>query len=119
MGDDGAGKNDNIGSDETPADDNFDPAHPLYREIAGLATLTKRHPALRDGAQQHRYSSAAAGIYAFSRLDRDEQREYVVALNNAESREDGVDPDVHGPTRVRSSVYGDGAARLRATRDRG
>ena len=33
-GDDGAGKNDNIGSDETPMDDNFDPAHPLYREIA-------------------------------------------------------------------------------------
>ena len=25
-GDDGAGKNDNIGSDETPMDDNFDPA---------------------------------------------------------------------------------------------
>ena len=55
------GKNDNIGSDETPMDDNFDPAHPLYRELARLAAVTRRHPALRDGAQQHRFSSLGAG----------------------------------------------------------
>ena len=60
-GDDGAGKNDNIGSDETPMDDNFDPGHMLYRELAGLAAVTKRHPALRDGAQQHRFSSVVGG----------------------------------------------------------
>ena len=41
-GDDGAGKNDNIGSDETPMDDNFDTGHPLYRKIRKLATLTQR-----------------------------------------------------------------------------
>ena len=39
-GDDGAGKNDNIGSDETPMDDNFDQGHELYRELAGLAAVT-------------------------------------------------------------------------------
>jgi alpha-amylase len=42
---------DSIGTTETPKDDNFDPSHPLYREIADLSSLTKRHPALRDGAQ--------------------------------------------------------------------
>ena len=34
---DDAGLNDNIGSDETPMDDNFDPGHPLYQEVAQLA----------------------------------------------------------------------------------
>ena len=40
--------------------------------------------ALRRGAQIHRYSSSAAGIYAFSRIERTEKVEYIVALNNAE-----------------------------------
>ena len=35
------------------------------------------------GAQLHRYSQGAPGIYAFSRIDRDEQVEYIVAFNNA------------------------------------
>ena len=91
VGDD-AGLNDNIGSDETPADDNFDVDHPLYQEIKGLAELIKAHPALRNGAQQDRYSSATAGIYAFSRINRDEQREYVVALNNAETAKTATIP---------------------------
>ena len=64
-GDDGAGNNDDIGSDETPMHDNFDSGHPLYQELAGLAAVTKRNPTLRNGAQQSRYSSSAPGIYAF------------------------------------------------------
>src|ERR1044072_1087844 len=40
-GDDGAGINDNIGSDETPMDDNFDAGHPLYRELKRLARGTE------------------------------------------------------------------------------
>ena len=36
--------------------------------IAALAKLAKDHPALRDGAQQHRYADAGAGVYAFSRI---------------------------------------------------
>jgi alpha-amylase len=81
-----AGLNDNIGSDVTPAADNFDTTHPMYREIKALAELTEGHPALRDGTQQHRYSDSGAGIYAFSRIGASEQREYVVVLNNAEER---------------------------------
>jgi alpha-amylase len=83
-GDDGAGNNDDIGSDATPMDDNFDPTHPLYRKLAQLAEITRHNPALRDGAEQARYSSPSAGIYAFSRIDRSHRYEYVVALNNAE-----------------------------------
>jgi glycosidase len=112
-----AGKNDNIGSNVTPAADNFDPTHPLYREIAALAKLTKDHPALRNGAQQHRYSESAAGIYAFSRIGASEQREYVVALNNAE-----VAKTASIPTYVASGrfdrLFGSGAAALTSDADK-
>jgi alpha-amylase len=45
-----------LGTDSTHADANFNPDHPLYHRIRELAALTKAHPALRDGAQQDRYS---------------------------------------------------------------
>lgn len=78
-----AGKNDDIGSDVTPAADNFDRSHPMYRTIAALAQLRQAHPALADGVQQIRTSSAAAGIFAFSRTLADQRVEYLVVLNNA------------------------------------
>ncbi len=77
--------NDLIGTDETSADDNFDRTHPLFRTIEDLARVHERHQALRSGAQIHRYSSDGPGVYAFSRIDRDERLEYVVALNNSEA----------------------------------
>ncbi|HEU4667254.1 MAG TPA: alpha-amylase family glycosyl hydrolase [Arthrobacter sp.] len=73
-----------LGTNATHATDNFNPGHPLYSKISELAALTKEHPALRDGAHQHRYASDGPGIYAFSRTDAADQREYVVALNNSE-----------------------------------
>ncbi|MFC6285892.1 pullulanase-type alpha-1,6-glucosidase, partial [Nocardioides sp. GCM10027114] len=72
-----------IGTDATTAQANFDRSHPLYRSLRDLASLRERYPALADGAQLHRYSSNEAGVYAFSRIDRRERREFVVALNNA------------------------------------
>jgi alpha-amylase len=69
-----------IGTGATPADDNFDPGHPLYRHIAGLAALRRDHPALAAGAQIPR--NALAGTLAFSRIDRDERVEYLVATNS-------------------------------------
>ena len=101
---------DNIGTEETPEDDNFDADHPLYQTIAGLAGVAAEHPALRDGVQQHRYSSGGAGIYAFSRLDRDTQHEYVVALNNAESAQEASIPTAAGPDAAFELVYPDGGA---------
>ena len=73
---------DPIGTDATVADENFDPTHPLYTTVADLGALVEDHPALADGAQVHRYASDAPGIYAFSRIDPDKRREYVVAINN-------------------------------------
>ena len=72
-----------IGTTSTPAVDNFDTGHPLYRTIARLARITERHPALRNGAQQLRSASDGPGVFAFSRIDRRTQREYVVAVNNS------------------------------------
>ncbi len=71
-----------IGTDATTAEDNFDTGHRLYRTVRGLAALRERYPALADGAQLHRYASDRAGVYAFSRVDPHERREYVVAVNN-------------------------------------
>jgi glycosidase len=76
--------NDLIGTDETSADDNFDRDHPLYEAIQDYSALYQRHRALRTGAQIHRYSSDGPGVYALSRIDRDQRIEYVVALNNSE-----------------------------------
>ncbi len=72
-----------IGSDDTTAQSNFRTDRPLYREMAALARLRRDNPALADGAQIHRYASNNAGIYAFSRVDARQKREYVVAVNNA------------------------------------
>jgi glycosidase len=74
-----------IGSDKTPKDDNFDTDHPLYLTLGELSALTAEHPALRSGAQLQRHASDGAGVFAFSRVDRDERVEYLVVTNNAES----------------------------------
>ena len=63
--------------------DRYDTGSPLYTHIADLAQLREEHPALADGAQIHRYASDAAGVYAVSRIDRADKREYLVVANNA------------------------------------
>ena len=77
--------NDLLGTDATTAQANFDTSHPMYTTIRDLARLRESYPALADGAQLHRYSSNDAGVFAFSRIDAQERREHVVALNNATS----------------------------------
>ena len=117
-GDDGAGKNDDIGSDETPMDDNFDPAHPLYRELAGLAAVTREHPALRDGAQQNRFSSPARGDLRVLAHRPLAQHEYVVALNNAEQPASASDPDVRARQQVGRRSTATAPQRLRSGADK-
>lgn len=90
--------NDLIGTDKTTADDNFDPTHPLYQTLQTLSQLYQAHPTLRTGAQIHRYSSNAPGIYAFSRIDRAAQVEYVVALNNSASSQSATFAVYHADT---------------------
>jgi alpha-amylase len=98
-----------LGTSTTHAVANFNPGHPLYQAIASLASVTERHPALRDGVQQSRLS--APGVYAFSRIDRSQQREYVVALNNSEAPVTAAVP-TYTANRSYSRVYGDGPSRL-------
>ncbi len=77
--------NDLIGTDATTADDNFDRTHPLYQSIRRFSQLYRQHPALHSGAQIDRYATDGPGVYAFSRVDRDSQTEYLVAVNNADT----------------------------------
>jgi glycosidase len=63
--------------------DRYDTTHPLYRHISALSSLRAAHPALADGAQIHRYATDGPGIYAFSRFDKERNREYLVVANNA------------------------------------
>ncbi|MET9375001.1 pullulanase-type alpha-1,6-glucosidase [Streptomyces sp. NPDC002992] len=72
---------DQLGTDRTHAADAYDPTHPLYRQIAALAKLTREHPALRDGIQRQRY--AEGSVYAFSRTDARTKADYLVATNSA------------------------------------
>jgi hypothetical protein len=105
-----------IGTDATTAESNFDRSHPLYRAIGQLARLTREHPALRDGAHQHRYATEGAGIYAFSRMSRSEQREYVVALNNSETAQTALVPTYSAGKRF-GRIYGSGGAQNVRTTD--
>ncbi|RKR86266.1 glycosidase [Micromonospora pisi] len=106
-----------IGTDATHGQDNFVPTHPLYQSIRALAGLTRAHPALRDGAQQHRYATDGPGIYAHSRLDRTEQREYVVATNNSEQPRTAAIP-TYLAGHTFTNLYGDGPDRVRTGGDR-
>ena len=65
--------------------DHFNQQYPLYQAIAALARLRKQHAALRDGGQFERFSHPTDGLYAFSRVRREEKFEYVVASNSTTS----------------------------------
>jgi alpha-amylase len=106
-----------LGTSNTHAQANFEPSHPLYQAINNLAEVTNEHPALRNGTHQHRYAADSAGIYAFSRIDREDQREYVVALNNSEQTQTADIPTYIGK-RTFELVYGDGLAEVKSGADR-
>jgi glycosidase len=105
-----------LGTDSTHAVANFNPHHPLYQAISTLASVTRRNPALRDGVQQSRLSAPGAGVYAFSRIDRSQQREYVVALNNSEAPMTAAVP-TYTAKRSYERVYGNGPSRVSSGRD--
>ena len=97
--------NDLIGTTATTADSNFDPTHPVYQKIAEFSALRQAHLALRSGAQIQRYAEDQAGIYAFSRIERNERIEYIVAFNNSKS-EDTATFATYSPNTTFSSIYG-------------
>lgn len=105
-----------LGTDATHTGDNFNTAHPLYRGISELATLTTEHPALRNGAHQNRFASDGPGIYAFSRIDARDQREYVVAVNNSKEARTAAVP-TYVAKRSYNRIYGDAAAEVKTASD--
>ncbi len=76
-----------LGTTRTGGDDKFDIDHPFYRAIRALAELRETHPALSRGAMLLR-ESGQPHLFAFSRIERRERVEYLVAFNN--SRTDTV-----------------------------
>ena len=110
--------NDNnlIGTAATTADDNFDDTHPLYQTIVDLSGIRDAHPALSFGAQIHRYSQGSAGIYAFSRIDRVEQVEYLIVLNNAESNANATFA-TFSPNTTFTEIYPGGGSSLASDAD--
>ncbi|EWC58556.1 Neopullulanase [Actinokineospora spheciospongiae] len=68
-----------IGSDRTGAVDNFNTAHPLYRQLADLAEFVDRDRVWADGNQTLRFNQG--DVLAFSRTTRWEQREHLVVAN--------------------------------------
>lgn len=106
-----------LGTDATTAEENFDPTHPLYRALAEYAEVYHEHEALRRGAQIHRYSTDEVGIYAFSRVDRDDGTEYIVALNNATEEAAALVPTYAAEGATFELVYGPEGAEETLTAD--
>ena len=77
--------NDNklLGTTRTTADENFDPAHPLYRLISTLARLRTETAALRRGRQVVRASGEKPGLFAASRFDPDTGKEVLLLFNTS------------------------------------
>ncbi|WP_082514781.1 pullulanase-type alpha-1,6-glucosidase [Yonghaparkia sp. Root332] len=89
--------------------DRFSTDAPLYGAISELAALREAHPALDTGAQIERYVADGAGVYAFSRVDRDERIEHLVAVNNAAEPRTVEIPTLTAGASF-SVLHGDGAA---------
>jgi pullulanase-type alpha-1,6-glucosidase len=99
-----------IGTGATTADDNFDISHPIYQALGDYAGVYQAHKALRSGAQIHRFSTDGPGIYAFSRIDRDEKIEYLVAFNDAETASQASVPTFYGAGQQFDLLYAEGGS---------
>jgi glycosidase len=66
-----------------PTRPSFNPDHPLYRAIAGLAALRAANEALREGRQIVRSYGDKPGLFAVSRIDPKSGQEILVAFNTA------------------------------------
>jgi glycosidase len=72
-----------LGTSSTTAQANFNPAHPLYREIATLARVRTGHRALTRGLQLVRYSQDKPGLFAVSRFEPGTGREMLLMFNSS------------------------------------
>jgi hypothetical protein len=74
-----------LGTAATTATSSFNPSHPLYQYIAGLARLRLAHPALLHGTQLVRAAGETPGLFAVSRIDPLSGHEILVAFNTGNS----------------------------------
>ena len=72
-----------LGTSSTTAQANFNPDHPLYREIADLARVRTSHRALTRGLQLIRYSQDKPGLFAVSRFEPGTGREMLLLFNTS------------------------------------
>ena len=72
-----------LGTSATTAQANFNPNHPLYREIADLAHIRTSHAALTRGLQVIRYSQDKPGLFAVSRFEPGTGREMLLVFNTS------------------------------------
>ncbi|MFM8517850.1 MAG: alpha-amylase family glycosyl hydrolase [Nevskiaceae bacterium] len=73
-----------LGTSATHAASHFNLQHPLYTLIARLSKLRAAHPALQSGRQEtRRYTEGKPGIFAVSRFDPLDAREYLIAFNTS------------------------------------
>ncbi len=116
-----ASYNDNrlIGTAATTATPRFDPAHPLYRQIAALSAIRRAHPALTRGTQIVRAAGDAPGLLGISRIDPETGGEIVAVFNTSAAPIEGnvmVDP---ASTRFEALVGPCPAVQRAAGRDAG
>ena len=78
--------------------------HPIQERITWLNSLRENHPALKTGAQIQRYS--ANNVIAFSRIDLTNRKEYLVAINNAQTTRSGLRIKTSSPNTVFTQVWG-------------
>jgi glycosidase len=72
-----------LGTNSSTAQANFNPHHPLYREISELAHIRTSHRALTRGLQLIRYSQEKPGLFAVSRFDPQSGREMLLLFNTS------------------------------------
>lgn len=108
--------NDLLGTDASPADDNFDQQHPLYTALRQLAQLRMDHKALRRGVTFNRYFDPARNVFAISRVDPEEQVEYFVAFNPGNQQQViTVDASANGYQALVASQYHVSQGKLEVT----
>ena len=108
-----------LGTDATHAQDNFNAGPPA---VPGDQRRSPRspaaHPALRDGAHQHRYAADGPGVYAFSRIDRQRPARVRGRAQQQRAAADGGGPDLRRQARRYTRIYGDGPRRAADGRGR-
>jgi alpha-amylase len=79
-----------LGTSRRGTDDKFDEGHPFYVAIGRLAAIRNSNRALSSGAMIVR-PNPNRHVFAFSRIDRDERVEFLVASNNSRTDDSTAD----------------------------